>query len=609
MAKIHQMDTQLSNMIAAGEVVERPGGIVKELIENAIDAHATRIEIHCLEGGIARIEIIDNGDGMDREDAQRAFARHATSKIRTTDDLWAISTLGFRGEALPSIASVSKTTLLTSDGTESTCVKVEYGEMVEVSDAPSSKGTTLIVEGLFQRTPARLKHLKSSHYEAAVIQDNVQRFALSHPEIAFHLVIDGKESLKTSGMGSLREVMVQIYGRDCLKNTFEIKGEDFDYKIIGLGSLPHLTRANKNYIHLFINGRMVKSYRLTKAVLEGYRSYLFNDRFPIVVLNVSMDERLVDVNVHPSKWEIRLSKQQQLEYLIQDTVKDCLKAQFASPEVTKVQSFEPVKQIAEEKKENAVALKKEMIQDEPDQAEVKQNKTELFQTTNQIYSQSMLELEEKKIPMIEETETVNEPEVQYKAAVKPFPAMEPIGQMHGRYVLAEAEEGLYIIDQHAAQERVNYERIRKQFDEQTPAMIDMLVPVMIQASANVMHRLDELNELLSMFPLELEAFGQTTLIARSIPLWMQNVDETSFMQDLVDLFDSEKTLNPTELNKDRIATMACHHSIRFNRVLSRAEMQEVIDSLKKCAQPYHCPHGRPTFILISQNQLIKDFKR
>ena len=603
MAKIHQMDTQLSNMIAAGEVVERPGGIVKELVENAIDAHATRIEIHCLEGGIARIEIIDNGDGMDAEDAQRAFARHATSKIRTTDDLWSISTLGFRGEALPSIASVSKTTLLTNDGQESTCVKVEYGDMVSVSAAPSSKGTTLIVEGLFQRTPARLKHLKSSHYEAAVIQDTVQKFALSHPEIAFHLVMDGKESLKTSGMGSLREVMVQVYGRDCLKNTFEVRGSDFDYTITGMASLPHLSRANKNYIHLFVNGRMVKSYRLTKAVLEGYRSYLFNERYPIVVLNIRMDERLVDVNVHPSKWEIRLSKQQQLEYLIQDVIRDCLKAQFASPEVTAVKKANesvPLPHINVEKILDAPVKKTEK---KPVSA------VEFFQTSDEIYAQPTLELEEKPAVKQPEFYTVHEKEEVYTVSPKPFPAMEPLAQLHGRYILAESEEGLYIIDQHAAQERVNYEKFRKQFDEQSGAMIDLLVPVMVQASANVMHRTDELNALLSMFPLQLEAFGQTTLIARSIPLWMQKVDETAFLQDVVDLFDSEKSLNPTDLNKDRIATMACHHSIRFNRVLSRAEMVEVVDALKHCEQPYHCPHGRPTFILISQNQLIKDFKR
>ncbi len=596
MAKIMQMDTQLSNMIAAGEVVERPGGIVKELVENAIDAHATRIEIHCLEGGIARIEIIDNGDGMDKEDAQKAFARHATSKIRTTDDLWSISTLGFRGEALPSIASVSKTTLISCDGNESTQVKVEYGEMVDVSDAPSSKGTTIVVEGLFQRTPARLKHLKSSQYEAAVIQDTVQKFALSHPEIAFNLVIDGKQSLKTSGLGSLKEVMVQIYGRDCLKNTFEVKGQDYDYTITGLASLPHLTRANKNYIHLFVNGRMVKSYRLTKAVLEGYRSYLFNERYPIVVLNITMDERLVDVNVHPSKWEIRLSKQQQLEYLIQDVVRDCLKAQFASPQVTATQVVPPV--LFEKVIEQTPVIKKETSVE----------KQEVFHTAEKIYAQSSLLLDEDKI---EEKEILfaQKPEVPFAPTVKPFPAMEPLAQLHGKYILAEAEEGLYIIDQHAAQERVNYEKFRDQFDAQNESMSEMLVPVMVQASANVMHRLDELNELLKMFPLHLESFGQTTLIARQVPLWMQKVDETAFLQDVVDLFDSEKSLNPTDLNKDRIATMACHHSIRFNRVLSRAEMVEVVESLKKCRQPYHCPHGRPTFILISQNQLIKDFKR
>ena len=602
MAKIHQMDTQLSNMIAAGEVVERPGGIVKELIENAIDAHATRIEVHCLEGGIARIEIIDNGDGMDAEDAQKAFARHATSKIRTTDDLWSISTLGFRGEALPSIASVSKTTLLTCDGNESTQVKVEYGEMKDVSSQPSSKGTTIVVEGLFQRTPARLKHLKSSHYEAAVIQDNVQKFALSHPEIAFHLVIDGKEVLKTSGMGSLREVMVQVYGRDCLKNTFEVKGEDFDYRISGLASLPHLTRANKNYIHLFVNGRMVKSYRLTKAVLEGYRSYLFNERYPIVVLNITMDERLVDVNVHPSKWEIRLSKQQQLEYLIQDVIRNCLKAQFASPEVTSVLKPEPVSVSFEKTESKKTEIEKKAVQPS---FEMKTIVNEVFHTAEDIYVQPALVLEEKVEPVLK----VEEEHHSFYEEIKPFPAMRPLAQMHGKYILAESEEGLYIIDQHAAQERVNYEKFRKQFDKQEETMTDLLVPVMVQGSSNVMHRLDELNELLKMFPLELESFGQTTLIARSIPLWMSKVDETAFLQDLIDLFDSEKSLNPTDLNKDRIAAMACHHSIRFNRVLSYEEMQEVVDSLKKCEQPYHCPHGRPTFILISQNQLVKDFKR
>ena len=603
MARIHRMDEHLTNMIAAGEVVERPMGVVKECVENSIDAQATRIEVWINAGGIEQIEIIDNGSGMDKEDALLAFERHATSKLNKVEDLWSIATLGFRGEALPSIASVAQVEMRTSDGKDATRIVVEYGETKKVEPFGCNLGTSLIIRGLFQKTPARLKHLKSFQYEAALIVDLIQKFAMSHPEIAFRLVSDGKEVFKTTGLGQLQEVLYAVYGKDVAKNSFVIEGEDYDAQITGLGVLPSISRANRNYITLFINQRMIRSFKLQKAVIDAYHRYMPDNRYPIVVLNIDLDEQLVDVNVHPSKWEIRLSKEQQLVLLIQETMRRALQQSMQAPEVQlsspketwykQTEIFEEVKQTFEPKRVMMpISVEANKIEQEEKEGETQKEEKTGVQEEQAIY------------------ETKSSQEAKPTSSEKQsFPKLELLAQLHGKYILASSEEGLVILDQHAAQERAKYEYFQQVFDQEEIVMMDLLVPLSIDTTTAVMARLDEVNELFQSLHIQFEAFSQSSLIVRSLPMWLQQVDETAFLQDCLDYVRDEINLSKLNLSKDRIATWACHHSIRFNRVLTREEMQKVILDLENCNQPFHCPHGRPTMITISESQLIREFKR
>ena len=667
MAKIQQLDAHLTNMIAAGEVVERPMGVIKELVENALDAQATRIEVNINQGGTELMEVIDNGVGMDREDACLCFERHATSKIKTTEDLWAIHTLGFRGEALPSIASVSNLTLLTNNGEDSTRVEIRYGQRQSARPYPCNQGTQITVSGLFQKTPARLKHLKSIPYETSLILDVIQKFALSYPDVAFRLVHDGKEVFRSAGNGSLLEVMAIIYGRDLARQCIEVEGQDFDYTVRGLMALPAQTRASRNYMTVFINRRMIRSYRIQKAILEAYKNYIPQDRYPIVVLDIEMDSHLCDVNVHPSKWEIRLSKEQQLEFLIRDTLTHTLREHMQAPEVMRVETprekvempqlFEtpaavPANQVREdsveanewrrqaalmseqrEREQIPASLSREIPQDPeaagkaeasavlPAEPEALIKKTEVEnregsplttpKPTAKISSADSLSDQlpepEPLDPRVQRTEA--SAEALRSVPKQTFPQMQVLAQMHGKYILAQDEHALYIVDQHAAQERVHFEEVQQRFLDQEPLMQELLVPIILEGSASVAARLQEMNELLEPMHIHLENFGQNSLICRQLPAWMSEIDEQAFLQDVLDLWKDGREVRAEDLQRHRLATIACHHSIRFNRVLSLGEMQEVIEQLARCEQPYHCPHGRPTFITITEKQLIKEFQR
>lgn len=667
MAKIQQLDAHLTNMIAAGEVVERPMGVIKELVENALDAQATRIEVNINQGGTELMEVIDNGVGMDREDACLCFERHATSKIKTTEDLWATHTLGFRGEALPSIASVSNLTLLTNNGEDSTRVEIRYGQRQSARPYPCNQGTQITVSGLFQKTPARLKHLKSIPYETSLILDVIQKFALSYPDVAFRLVHDGKEVFRSAGNGSLLEVMAIIYGRDLARQCIEVEGQDFDYTVRGLMALPAQTRASRNYMTVFINRRMIRSYRIQKAILEAYKNYIPQDRYPIVVLDIEMDSHLCDVNVHPSKWEIRLSKEQQLEFLIRDTLTHTLREHMQAPEVMRVETprekvempqlFEtpaavPANQVREdsveanewrrqaalmseqrEREQITASLSREIPQDPeaagkaeasavlPAEPEALIKKTEVEnregsplttpKPTAKISSADSLSDQlpepEPLDPRVQRTEA--SAEALRSVPKQTFPQMQVLAQMHGKYILAQDEHALYIVDQHAAQERVHFEEVQQRFLDQEPLMQELLVPIILEGSASVAARLQEMNELLEPMHIHLENFGQNSLICRQLPAWMSEIDEQAFLQDVLDLWKDGREVRAEDLQRHRLATIACHHSIRFNRVLSLGEMQEVIEQLARCEQPYHCPHGRPTFITITEKQLIKEFQR
>ena len=597
MGKIHQLDTQTANMIAAGEVVERPMGVVKELVENAIDAGSTRITVSVIDGGMTKITVRDNGIGMDSEDALNAFKRHATSKIKGQNDLFDIHTLGFRGEALPSIASVSKVTLTTSDGNDSTRVQIEYGEIKNAGNYPCDEGTEISIEGLFYRTPARLKHLKSGSYENTLIQDVIVKFAFSYPSIAFTFISNDRISFQTTGKGNLLEVIYQAWGREAGENAIAVDFSDYDYHVTGYIVKPSLTRVSRNCMHVFLNGRMVRTFRLYKSILDGYEDFIVKGRNPLVVLNIEMDPQLLDVNVHPSKWEVRISKENQLEYLIKDNIREALKSTILAP-VAEVKvavqraAVEPIVFDTNSALVTPFVAKKEVtvtpvVETKPIETIKEENIKPVIQE----------EIKEEKI--------IEEKEIQHEK----LPEMTVIGQLHEKFILCSTEKGLAILDQHACQERVHYEELLQKLEETTPVMMELLVPISILAGNDLVERVDEINASISDMHFQFEPFGRDTFIVRSVPMWMKEVEEERFLQDVIDNFKNDRDSKYARMEKKKIATMACHSSIRFNRTLSLDEMKEVVKQLYKCQNPYHCPHGRPTFIILDEKELTKEFLR
>ena len=570
MSRIHVLDEHLTNMIAAGEVVEKPMGVVKELVENSIDAQATRIIVRVVNSGRDMIEVSDDGIGMDQEDAVRAFSRHATSKILRSEDLWDIHTMGFRGEALPSIASVSKTSLLTSDGSQSTEIILEYGKIIKAGPAASARGTTVRVENLFLKTPARLKHLKSGNTEFNAIIDLMQKFALGNPQIAFELYADDKLKLQTPGNGSLDETMMHIYGLETAKNSIPVEFSDYDFSVKGVLVFPSINRSTKQYINCFINGRIVRSFLIQKAIIDAYREFMMPDRYPVCVLNIDVDYQLVDVNVHPSKWEIRLSKERQLCSLIQTNVNEVLKKQFKPGEIKLP-------------KQNV------RIEEKP-----------LFETTytEVRHDDVFQEKAEEYVP----AERKEEPAV----VVERF---QYLAQLHGNYILACDEDNLYIVDQHAAMERCMYEDIQQEIENNDVMTQDLIVPLMIELTPAEIQQIDRLNEVFNAIGIEMEGFSNNSVLIRRVPLWFEDINEEEFIHDLVGEILNEKKMNVLDIRKDRIASLACHSSIKFNHHLDAMESRKLLSRLGRCVQPFNCPHGRPTMMAISEAQLQKEFKR
>lgn len=580
MGIIYKLDDHLTNMIAAGEVVERPMGVIKELVENAIDAKATRIEISVTDGGLGSIVVSDNGVGMDPQDASRAFDRHSTSKIKESQDLWSISTLGFRGEALPSIASVSRVVCLTNNGEAATRVEIHFGKLISVVPYACPVGTHITVEGLFLKTPARLKHMKSVQYETAMIVDVVEKFTLCYPDITFVLICDQKTVVMTNGSGSLKEVVYRKYGSDIARNVVEFTKQSYDFTLSGAIVLPHVSRSSRNDMILFANRRLIRSIRLQRAIMQAFKYYLPDDRYPIVILNLDMDHQLVDVNVHPSKWEIRLSKEQQAELFITETMEELLKEhmnvatvrqQVFRPVTTEIISFFPTPD------EKPVSLTYE-------------GKTD-YQS-----NESLSEESDSPLPPVQVSTNI-------------FLEMNALAQLHQKYILAQGEAGLYILDQHAAMERIRYELFQKQLLHGDQRMQTLLLPVIIEGRKKSMIRFDELTKMLSTVKIEVELFSDSQFIVRQLPVWMSEIDAQAAIEDLFESFENDVWQDEESLRKATIASLACHSSVRFNQNLSVDQMQTVINGLSKCQQPYHCPHGRPTFVLIDAQRLLKEFNR
>ncbi len=596
MAKIHVLSEHLTNMIAAGEVVDRPANIVKECVENSIDAHARNIEIAVYQGGIERIVIRDDGDGMDPEDAQLAFMRHATSKMYTEEDLFNIQTMGFRGEALPSIASVAHVVLETNNGHTGYRIVYDYGQLLTKENVSCPKGTTVDVSGLFIKTPARFKHLKSISYEFSIIANLVNRMALSHPSIRFVLYNEDKKVFQTSGNGNIQEILYQMYGREVAKNAMAFEAANEDYRIHGYAVQPKINRATKYFMYITLNDRLIRSNVIQKAMVDAYSDFMPPHRFPIVVMQIEVDTQLVDVNVHPNKWEVRMSKQGQLVELIKTTLTQTLRSALKTVEVKRAPSTPVYQQQTLYNTQSSISFPYPVEQSN-NQDSVIQESFEQYQVTE---PQPIWQMPEQQ---------PEEPVKESDHGPSFFDHLHVLAQLHDSYILCSNPEGLVIIDQHAAQERYHYEQLLDTLKEPVTQQQALMLPIQIHVSSDLMGQIQTINDKVSFFGLHFEEFGTDRFLLREVPLWFQNVDADAFLQDMMDYFRQHQDVDMAALRKKMLATMACHSSIRFNRPLTMQEMKQVIEDLKKCRQPYHCPHGRPTVITLSDNDLRKEFER
>lgn len=591
MSKIKVMDEILANKIAAGEVVEKTMNVVKELVENAIDAESDEIKIELIDSGVKEVRVTDNGIGMDREDATLAFSRHATSKLKNLDDLFNIESLGFRGEALPSIASVSNIELKTSNGKTGTYLTLSGGKDMHVEDSDLQQGTTITVKDLFYNTPVRLKYLKNLYVELANITEYVNKMALSYPNIKFTLINNDKVLLDTDGKGDLRKVIYQIYGADITKKMVEVSGENDDYYIHGYISYPEMTKSNRNSITTLVNGRVIKNNELNKIIIDAYHTYIPKDKFPIIVLNIDVDPILIDINIHPTKMDIKFSKMDTLKDLVFDMVSKELKHLTLIPTIA-TRSEEALR-------ETTIPLYKAFKKEEV--------------APGPTYEETMLDFSvSENTATPEERDNINEAkEEQVESQKEESPRIKPMiprGIVYSTYIIAENEDGMYIIDQHAAAERINYEKVLKSLKEKV-IPIDLLIPIKIELASNefliVRNHLDILKE----YGFVAEEFGMNTIIIRSHPNWIPDDIAEECIRKVVDIIINKENFDFDQFVWRMAATMACRMSVKANDYLSYDDQIWLLDTLRSCENPFTCPHGRPTIITYTKYDLEKLFKR
>lgn len=580
MSNIKVMDEILANKIAAGEVIEKCVSIVKELVENSIDAKSSNIRVDLINSGVTEIKVTDDGVGMDHDDAVLAFQRHATSKLKSEDDLFKISSLGFRGEALPSIASVSEVSLKTSTGDKGTYILIKGGKIITNESCEARCGTEIIVRKLFYNTPARLKHLSSLYSELANISDFINKIALSYPDISFILTNDGKTLLNTSGNGNLLKVINNIYGIDITKKMIEINNTDGEYNIYGYISMPEVTKSSRNHMITIVNGRVVRNQEVNKTINDSYHTFKPDDRYPIVVLKIDVDTSLVDVNIHPTKQDVKFGKLEELKELISSTISEELKKIRLIPKI--------------ENKEYDIPINNIMVN-------TINNYEDIDEKTNESYEEITLNLEVK-----EETPIYKEVIKEEKEKV---PMIYPVGLVKGTYIICQNELGMYMIDQHAANERINYEYYYYALSNLTDS-IDMLIPINIELPFNEYIVVKENLNILRDMHFDIEEFGVNSFIIRSHPIWLPKGNEELAIRKIIELIISkEKKFDILKFN-DRVAmTVSCKASIKANDNISIDEMQTLINKLRNCKNPYTCPHGRPTIIFYSNYELEKLFKR
>ena len=586
MSKIKVMSESLANKIAAGDVVEKCASVVKELVENSIDAGSTEIKIELLSSGTKSIKVIDNGSGMDEEDALLCFSSHATSKIKSEDDLFNINTLGFRGEALPSIASVSNVILKSSNGSSSIMYELEAGVKVKEEKCDLRKGTSIEVKDLFYNTPARLKYLSSLYTELSNITQVINRAALSHTNIRFTLVNDGNIVLRTSGSGNLLKTINDIYGVKVAKKMLLVKGETDDYEIYGYISLPEVTKSNRNHIITIVNGRVVRNSELNKVINDAYHKYKFDNRYPIVVLNIDVDPSLTDVNVHPSKMDIKFSNFDDLKELVYEKIKEALNTHFLAPTVdnnlVKVDNI--VEAIDTKNLDNNLEVKEYVLDFSDSEKIIKEEEND--------YNYQPVDLD------IEKEEK------------REFPMMEPVGQVLGVYIVCHSEKGMYLMDQHAAAERINYEKYKKAMANPTKDTISMLFPINLEYPKDEFLIIKEHMDFIKSLGIDIEEFGMNSFIIKAHPTWFKEGLEEVFVRNCLEkIITMNKNFDLERFNDSISAMMACKASIKAGDPISMEEMKALIERLKKCENPFNCAHGRPTIIHYPKYELDKLFKR
>ena len=705
MGKINILSAELSNKIAAGEVVERPSSVVKELVENSIDAGSTNIKVIIKEFGIQQIRIIDNGSGISNDDLARAFLRHATSKISADYDLFHIETLGFRGEALASISSVSKVTIKSCAGeAQGKMLVLEGGKVVSEEYYAPIKGTDLSVENLFYNTPARLKYLRNPHTEQANITNIIHKFALSYPNVAFELHVDGKITFKTYGDGDVHKILSKIYNMGVARNMIEFSGSNDDYKVFGYISVPEETRASKNYINIFINGRYIKNYGIQNAIIDAYGTLLMINRYPLCVINIEMDPILLDVNVHPTKQEVRLSKEAELIRLIKEVIAERLSNYTYIPQgmnnvLTKKEKekIEKINFLDELDNKFGDVENENRFSGELKVPEVNSKDDNSFSSNQEEVASHVIQEDEflfggdlltnsgeGKTPVQTKENTFNQrskmqriksdlPDLSYSShprdnrnkfsdkptkkeienfmnfskkednanyddrteevvynvvkddshfneikdakivqdddtKVRTLPDLKVLAQIFKTYILSEADNKLFLIDQHAAAERYNYEKLQREFIERKNYKKQMLIPLMfdfsVEEAAEVRNNLEKFEELGIVF----EEFGDNSYVVREFPGWIEE-DEEQMIKIIVEMVLRNNKITFNELRNDAIAMASCKMSIKANQVLTDVEMNKVISDLYECKNPFTCPHGRPIITKMEKKDLEKMFKR
>ena len=643
MAKIQLLDQKTIDNIAAGEVIERPASVVKELVENAVDAKANAVTVEIKDGGMTLIRVTDNGIGIPKDQVKTAFLRHATSKIRSVEDLLSVSSLGFRGEALSSISAVAQVELVTktAESFSGVSYKIYGGEEEAFDDIGAPDGTTFLVKNLFYNTPARRKFLKSATTEAGYVEQMMVHIALSHPEISFKFIHNNKNKIYTSGNGKVKDIIYHIYGRDVAGALIPLEAQNEDVKVTGFVAKPYVSRGNRNYESYFINGRYIKSSIIYKAIEEGYRTFTMKHRYPFVCLDFKIDQELLDMNVHPTKMEIRFRNGREIYELVVDAVRAALlqkdlvqdvlretpkkKELPKTKEVKKPEPFEVNRRKEEVQKvdqqgqgvQQQVEKQRQAVQQQIEKPSHPVKKTltaseSSKNTKKPTYAGLNYNTQKKEFPQYKTDElssnqmTLREDPV---FSVQARPDRKILGQLFKTYWLIEYEDQLFIMDQHAAHEKVNYERLMKNFKEKEIYSQRLEPPMVVTVSMTEAEALTRYKDAFAGLGFTIESFGGNEYCIREVPANLYGIGERDLFMELLDAVSQENGTLDTEVIASKIATMACKMSIKGNQRVSLMEVEHLLDELMKLENPYQCPHGRPTIIKMSKYEIDKKFKR